>query len=125
MVALDLTHLVDEIREKRLSRNRCFTLMNRGPYRAAMRLGRYLDNLARQILELNGQGTLQLRMLRPAPGRVRLRISVRHLRVERHCHLSEDELECMCRHHPDVRPLVASALSESSADTQPPGGTVR
>ena len=108
MVAVDLTQLVDEIRERNLSRNRHYRLMSRGPYRAAMRLKRYLDGIATQLEELTAAGDAQVRLERPAPGRVWLRIAVARLQVERHCHLSEEELACLCRHHPGVRPLLAA-----------------
>lgn len=119
MVAVELTRLVDEIREQNLSRNRHFRLMSRGPYRAAMRLKRYLDGLAAQLRELAASGDLDAQLHRPAPGRVWLRITVARLQVERHCHLSEEELECLCRHHPDVRPLLAAGAGGQAPVTRP------
>lgn len=106
MVAVDLTALVDEIRERRLSRNRHFRLMSRGPYRAAMRLKRYLDGLAEELRRGVAAGEIQLSVDRPSPGTVRLRLVNAPIQAVRQCFLSERELACLCRHHPDVRRII-------------------
>lgn len=109
MTTAPLTELVDEIRERKLSRNRHFKLMSRPPYRAAMRLKRYLDGLAEELRSGTGSiGSAELRasLHRLEPGRVMLRLIRPRIQAERRCYLSDEELQCLYRHHPDVRTLI-------------------
>ena len=114
MVAVNLTALVDEIRTRRLSRNRNFHLMSRAPYRAAMRLMRYLDRLAEDLRRCGAEQGAQLTVRRDPPDRVELRIVDPPIQAERHCYLSEDELRCLLRHHPDVRPIIEQGESSNA-----------
>ncbi len=106
MTTAPLTELVDEIRERKLSRNRHFKLMSRPPYRAAMRLKRYLDGLADELRSETGSTELCASLHRLEPGRVMLRLVRPRIQAERRCYLSDEELRCLYRHHPDVRTLI-------------------
>ena len=114
MVAAGLTALVDEIRERNLSRNRHFRLMSQSRYRAAMRLKRYLDGLADELRASQATGEPRLIVTRPSPGRVVLHLRWSRIQAERRCHLTTEELDCLCRHHRDVCGLIRQGESSNA-----------
>jgi hypothetical protein len=109
MVASQVMALVDEIRRRRLSRNKNFALLSRREYREARRIQRYLDGLADSLLALDREGELDLSLESGPDGRFVLTVEVARMRVRRQCYLTQPELDYLAKHHADVAQCIADA----------------
>jgi hypothetical protein len=109
MVASEVMALVDEIRRRRLSRNKHFTLFTRREYREARRIQRYLDGLAAELTTLADEGELDLGLETETDGRLVLTVEVARLGLRRRCYLSREELDYLADHHAEVAQHIADA----------------
>lgn len=109
MVASQVMALVDEIRRRRLSRNKHFTLFSRREYREARRVQRYLDGLAADLASLADDGEIDLGLETGLDERLVLTVDVARLGLRRRCYLSREELDYLAHHHPDVARRIADA----------------
>jgi len=109
MVASQVMALVDEIRRRRLSRNKHFSLLSRRDYREARRIQRYLDGLAADLTALARKGELDLQLETGPDGRLILTVNVARLQVRRRCYLAREELDYLADHHAPVAKHIADA----------------
>ncbi len=109
MMATAVMTLVDEIRRRRLSRNKHFSLLSRREYREARRIQRYLDGLAADLSALANEGELDLGLETGPHGKHVLTVEVARIQMHRRCYLSGEELDYFANHHPDVAQLIADA----------------
>jgi hypothetical protein len=109
MMASAVMTLVDEIRRRKLSRNKHFTLLSRREYREARRIQRYLDGLAADLSSLADGGELDLGLEDGPDGRFVLTVEVTRLGLRRRCYLCREELDYFTNYHPDVAQLITDA----------------
>lgn len=109
MVASQVMALVDEIRRRRLSRNKHFSLFSRREYREARRIQRYLDALGSELTALAEDGDLALGLETVADGRLVVTVEVARLGLRRRSYLSREELDYLRAHHEALAQLLDEA----------------